>query len=153
MHTKCPVLAKEDDSFRQSVTLFTLFIIFNTIFLFLLLFLRSKHKKQPLQPDDSNVSVHSDDSNVDNASIGSEQPATPTSENGRIRPSRPAPMIPTGLSRSATRRSAPPPPIRKLTSTDLAQPQAAPRRSAPSRQASTDENAAYTVRKLMFFGC
>lgn len=101
------------------------------------------------QPDE--VSVHSDDSNVDNLSVIS-QPATPTSENGRIRPSRPAPAIPTGLSRSATRRSAPPPPTRTQLSNDTnsEQPQAAPRRSAPAvqRQASIEDNSAANVRKI-----
>lgn len=79
----------------------------------------------------------------------SQQPDTPTSENGRIRPTRPAPAIPTGLSRSATRRSAPAPPARSATSTD-SQPQAAPRKSAPSlrRQGSVEDNTAYTVRPL-----
>lgn len=103
--------------------------------------MRSKSRKN-LQRDDSNVSVHSDDSNVDNTSILSEQPSTPTSENGRVRPTRPAPSIPTGLSRSGTRRSAPPPPIR-LVSKELATGRLA-------RQSSVEDNASYAVRKMSF---
>lgn len=101
--------------------------------------------------------MHSDDSNVDNLSMISEQaqtPSTPTSENGRIRPSRPAPSIPTGLSRSATRRSAPPPPMRSQASSESTNslPQVTPRRSAPPlhRQSSVEDNAAYTVRTKDF---
>lgn len=78
------------------------------------------------------------------------QAATPTSENDRIRPTRPAPAIPTGLSRSATRRSAPAPPVRSQISVDTngEQSQAPPRRSVPNleRQTSFEDNTVYTVR-------
>lgn len=75
-------------------------------------------------------------------------------ENGsRIRPTRPAPAIPMGLSRNShhsTRRSAPPQPPRRQSTlnenisatqtSDLSQP--APRRSAPNleRQNSIEDN-------------
>jgi hypothetical protein len=117
-----------------------------TQFIFLCFILaRNTCKPLPHQPDDSNVSVHSDDSNVDNTSVVSEQPPTPTSENGRVRPSRPAPSIPTGLSRSNTRRLAPLPPTR-LPTTEVSQS-----RGSVVRQNSTEDNAAYTVRKKDFF--
>jgi hypothetical protein len=116
----------------------------NFLFHILLVVLNSElNRKKKSQPDEA--SVHSDDSNVDNLSMTSDQsqqPTTPSSENGRIRPTRPAPSIPTGLSRNGTRRSAPPPPKR---TTEL---RAAPRRSAPplQRQGSQEDNTAYTVR-------
>lgn len=75
-------------------------------------------------------------------------------ENGsRIRPTRPAPSIPNGLSRNSARRSAPPQPPRRQSTlnegviaasqnSDLSQPAAAPRRSAPNleRQSSIEDN-------------
>lgn len=71
-------------------------------------------------------------------------------ENGsRIRPTRPAPAIPMGLSRNSARRSAPVPPRRQSTlnenvsatnHSDLSQQP--PRRSAPNleRQNSIEDN-------------
>lgn len=71
----------------------------------------------------------------------------------RIRPTRPAPAIPTSLNRNTLRRSAPQPPARSQNSTELQQqlplthPQAQPRRSAPTlqRQPSLEDNTAYSV--------
>ncbi|CRL06760.1 CLUMA_CG019490, isoform A [Clunio marinus] len=94
-------------------------------------------------PDE--VSMHSDDSNVDNLSIRSEQsvtPATPTSENGRIRPVRPAPSIPTGLSRSGTRRSAPEPPLRSTSRATTTAPSQTT--TGLNRQPSVEDNTSYT---------
>lgn len=64
----------------------------------------------------------------------------------RIRPTRPAPAIPQGLSRTNNnRRSAPQPPRRQSAAEgeqQQTQPQAAPRRSAPNleRQNSVEDN-------------
>lgn len=66
----------------------------------------------------------------------------------RIRPTRPAPAIPQGLSRTNNnRRSAPQPPRRQSAvegeqQQQQIQPQAAPRRSAPNleRQDSVEDN-------------
>lgn len=64
----------------------------------------------------------------------------------RIRPTRPAPAIPQGLSRNNNRKSAPQPPRRQSAvdgeSHAPITPQAAPRRSAPNleRQGSVEDN-------------
>ncbi|KAG5677964.1 hypothetical protein PVAND_007676 [Polypedilum vanderplanki] len=93
------------------------------------------------------VSVHSDDSNLDNQSLHStseQSIASPTSENSRIRPTRPAPSIPNSLTRNNTRRSAPNPPERTLSSAITS---AQPRRSTPNlqRQNSLEDNAAQSA--------
>lgn len=95
------------------------------------------------QNNQDEVSVNSDDSNNDSQSIHSETVASPTSDN-RIRPTRPAPSIPSGLSRNTIRRSAPQPPARSLNnSTSDAQP----RRSGPAlqRQPSVEDNTQVTA--------
>lgn len=79
----------------------------------------------------------------------SEQATTLTSENERARPTRPAPSIPTGLSRGNTRRDAPAPPPRSESTPE--QSQAIPRQNVSNlqRQGSFDDNTAYTVRTII----
>ncbi|KAL7050933.1 hypothetical protein ACKWTF_004273 [Chironomus riparius] len=109
------------------------------------------------QNNQDEVSVHSDDSNTDNQSINSsvnDQSISSQTADGRIRPSRPAPAIPTSLNRNTLRRSAPQPPVRSQNSTEVVTqqqqpplPQAQPRRSAPAlqRQPSVEDNTAYSA--------
>lgn len=96
------------------------------------------------------MSVHSDDSNADNQSINSTIETSPSENGQRIRPTRPAPAIPQGLSRNTIRRSAPQPPRRQsaIDSNDEppATPQAAPRRSAPSLEQSNSVHDNTNVR-------
>ena len=97
--------------------------------------------------------MHSDtDSNYDNQSMNSataDQSISSPNGDSRIRPTRPAPAIPTSLNRNTIRRSAPQPPARSQNSTEVQQqpPQAQPRRSAPTlqRQPSLEDNTAYSV--------
>lgn len=135
---------------------------FSKHFIIFLFSIKHYPKKHTHQQDE--VSVHSDDStSYDNQSINSasEQSNVTTpngTENGRIRPTRPAPAIPSGLTRNTIRRSAPHPPSRQSTvneptvaptaATSQQAPQPQPRRSATAlnRQDSVEDNTAVSVR-------
>lgn len=88
--------------------------------------------------------MHSDDSNADNQSINSTIETNPSGDGSqRIRPTRPAPAIPQGLTRNNTRRSAPQPPrIQSAVDANIEPQEIAPRRSVPllERQASVEDN-------------